>query len=68
LYLSSSTYLKGSAGLKPKADLAKAEIRECESKIEAAQNATKDTKEQVVVMQKRKKSWKGTRRVAEEGR
>lgn len=45
-------YLKVSAGLKPKADLAKAEIRDCEAKIEAEQNATKDTKEQVGSLQK----------------
>ena len=45
-------YLKVSAGLKPKADLAKAEIRECESKIESEQSATKDTKEQVSSLQK----------------
>ena len=45
-------YLKVSAGLKPKADLAKAEIRECEAKIAAEQNATKDTKEQVAALQK----------------
>jgi peptidoglycan hydrolase CwlO-like protein len=45
-------YLKVSAGLKPKADLAKAEIRECEAKIEAEQSATKDTKEQVASLQK----------------
>ena len=45
-------YLKLSGGTKPKADLAKAEIRECESKIEAEQNATKDTKEQVAALQK----------------
>lgn len=45
-------YLKVSAGLKPKADMAKAEIRECESKIEVEQHATKDTKEQVTALQK----------------
>ena len=45
-------YLKVAAGLKPKADLAKAEIRECEAKIQAEQNATKDTKDQVGSLQK----------------
>jgi peptidoglycan hydrolase CwlO-like protein len=45
-------YLNVSAGLKPKADLAKAEIRDCEAKIDAEQNATKDTKEEVAVLQK----------------
>ena len=45
-------YLKVSAGLKPKADLAKAEIRECESKIEAEQGATNETKESVEELQK----------------
>ena len=45
-------YLKVSAGLKPKADLAKAEIRECENKIEAEQSATSETKESVEELQK----------------
>ena len=45
-------YLNVSAGLKPKADLAKTEIRDCEAKIDAEQNATKDTKEEVAVLQK----------------
>ena len=45
-------YLKVSAGLKPKADLAKAEIRDCENKIEAEQGATNDTKEAVGELQK----------------
>ena len=45
-------YLKVTAGLKHKPDLAKAEIRECEAKIDAEQNATKDTKEQVAALQK----------------
>ncbi len=45
-------YLKVSAGLKPKANLAKAEIRECENKIEAEQGATNDTKEAVSALQK----------------
>ena len=45
-------YLKVSAGLKLKADLAKAEIRDCENKIEAEQGATKETKESVEELQK----------------
>ncbi|MFH1566453.1 MAG: hypothetical protein ABIL09_00520 [Gemmatimonadota bacterium] len=45
-------YLKVSAGLKPKAQLAKAEIRECEAKIEAEQGATNETKDQVTGLQK----------------
>ena len=45
-------YLKVSAGLKPKANMAKAEIRECENKIEAEQGATNDTKEAVGALQK----------------
>ena len=45
-------YLKASAGLKPKVDLAKAEIREVEDKIDAEQNATKDSKEQVATLEK----------------
>ena len=45
-------YLKVSAGLKPEADLAKTEIRECEAKIDTEQSATKETKEQVASLQK----------------
>lgn len=45
-------YLKVSSGLKPKADMAKAEIRECENRIEAEQGATKGTKEAVGGLQK----------------
>lgn len=45
-------YLKVSAGLKPKANMAKAEIRECESKIESEQGVTNDTKEAVSALQK----------------
>lgn len=41
-----------SAGLKPKANLAKTEIRKCESKIEAEQGATNETKESVEELQK----------------
>ena len=50
-------YLKVTAGLKHKPDLAKAEIRECEAKIDAEQNATKDTKEQVAALQKEIEDW-----------
>ena len=45
-------YLNASAGLKPKADLARQEIRECEMRIQAEQNATNATKEGVEVLQK----------------
>ena len=45
-------YLKVSGGLKPMANQARAEIRECESKIEAEQGATTDAKEQVTALQK----------------
>ena len=45
-------YLKVAGGLKPKADLAKAEIRDCENKIEAEQGATNETKEAVGDLQK----------------
>ena len=45
-------YLKVSSGLKPKADMAKAEIRECEDRIETEQGATKETKEAVGGLQK----------------
>ena len=45
-------YLKVSSGLKPKADMAKAEIRECENRIETEQATTKETKEAVEDLQK----------------
>ena len=45
-------YLKVSAGLKPKANMAKAEIHECENKTEAEQRATNDTKQAVSAQQK----------------
>ena len=45
-------YLKVTAGLKHKPNLAKAEIRECEAKINAEENATKGTKEQVAALKK----------------
>ena len=45
-------YLKVSSGLRPKADMAKAEIRECESRIEGEQSATTETKESVASLQK----------------
>ena len=52
LFLIVIDYRKVSAGLKPKADLAKVEIRDCETKIQAEQNATEETKEQVGSLQK----------------
>ena len=45
-------YLNASSGLKPKADLAKQEIRECEARIEGEQSATNSTKEGVETLQK----------------
>ena len=45
-------YLQVTAGFTDKPDLAKTEIRECEAKIDAEQNATEDTKEQVAALQK----------------
>lgn len=45
-------YLKVSSALKPKADVAKAEIRECEDRIESEQEVTREAKEDVVVLQK----------------
>ncbi len=45
-------YLKVSSGLKPRADMAKAEIRECEDRIESEQEVTRETKEDVVSLQK----------------
>ena len=45
-------FLKVTAGLKPKADLAKAEIRDCETKIQSEKNATTDTKNQVGSLKK----------------
>ena len=44
-------YLNASAGLKPKADLARQEIQECEARIEAEQEATKSTKDGVEGLQ-----------------
>ena len=45
-------YLNASSGLKPKADLARQEIRECELRIETEQSATNSTKEGVETLQK----------------
>jgi septal ring factor EnvC (AmiA/AmiB activator) len=45
-------YLNVSSGLKPKADLARQEIRECEMRIEGEQAATSSTKEEVESLQK----------------
>ena len=45
-------YLKVSAGLKPKANMAKAEVRDCENKIESEQGAANATKEAVSSLQK----------------
>lgn len=45
-------YLNASSGLKPKADLARQEIRECEMRIENEQSTTNSTKEGVEVLQK----------------
>ena len=45
-------YLNASSGLKPKADVARQEIRECEARIEAEQNATNATKDGVEGLQK----------------
>ena len=45
-------YLNASSGLKPKADLARQEIKECEARIEAEQNATNATKDGVEGLQK----------------
>ncbi len=44
-------YLNASAGLKPKADLARQEIRECEKRIENEQTATDSTKQEVESLQ-----------------
>jgi cell division protein FtsL len=43
-------YLRVSSGLKPKAYLARQEIRECEMKIEAEQGATGSAKQAVEVL------------------
>ena len=45
-------YLNASSSLKPKADLARQEIRECESRIESEQAATDATKQEVEALQK----------------
>ncbi|MEW6752447.1 MAG: hypothetical protein AB1505_15895 [Candidatus Latescibacterota bacterium] len=45
-------YLNAAAGLKPKADLAHQEIRDCELRIEAEQQATETTKQEVEALQR----------------
>ncbi len=45
-------YLNASSGLKPKASLARQEIRECEMRIESEQAATDSTKQEVEGLQK----------------
>lgn len=45
-------YLKVSSGLKPKAYLARQEIRECEMRIEGEQSATNTAKQAVEVLTK----------------
>lgn len=45
-------YLNASSSLKPKTDLARQEIRECEMRIEAEQVATDATKGEVEELQK----------------
>ena len=45
-------YLNSSSGLKPKADMARQEIRECEMRIESEQAATNSTKQEVEELQK----------------
>jgi septal ring factor EnvC (AmiA/AmiB activator) len=45
-------YLNSSASLRPKADLARQEIRECELRIESEQTATDSTKQEVEDLQK----------------
>ena len=45
-------YLNASSGLKPKADMARQEIRECEMRIESEQAATDATKQEVEGLQK----------------
>ena len=45
-------YLNSSSALKPKADLARQEIRQCEMKIETEETAANTTKEAVEALQK----------------
>ena len=45
-------YLNSSAALKPKADLARQEIRQCEMKIETEETAANTAKETVEALQK----------------
>ena len=44
-------YLNVSSGLKPEAQLARQEIRECEMRIESERVATSDTKQEVETLQ-----------------
>lgn len=45
-------YLNASSGLKPRAELARQEIRECEMRIESEQSAASSTKQDVENLQK----------------
>ena len=45
-------YLRVSSGLKPKADVARNEIRQCEMRIESEKSATEGTKRAVTDLQK----------------
>lgn len=45
-------YLNALSGLKPKVDQAKQEVQECHERIEVEQNATKDTNQDVELLQK----------------
>ncbi|MEE2657903.1 MAG: hypothetical protein VX733_05315 [Candidatus Latescibacterota bacterium] len=45
-------YLRVSAGFRPRADLAKAEIVECESKIDSELGGAEEAKEQVAAFKK----------------
>ena len=45
-------YLNASSGLKPRAELARQEIRECEMRIESEQSAANSTKQEVENLQK----------------
>ncbi|MDP6701046.1 MAG: hypothetical protein QGH25_15465, partial [Candidatus Latescibacteria bacterium] len=44
-------YLNSSTGLRPKADMARQEIRECEMRIESEQAATEGTKQELEGLQ-----------------
>ncbi len=45
-------YLNASSGLKPRAELARQEIRECEMRIESEQSTANSTKQEVENLQK----------------